>query len=244
MKSRTVVVMSVLTGSVERSQFRRSAAPLRINARKKGLGFRTAGALVLAVFLGIVSSVGGRAHSMKDPRGSAVIRVRLYNYSFATAADLVEIETAASKIFVASSMYPRWIQCYPIRATNSSPAPCAQAADDTTVFLLIVNSPDHSADVLGSTACGSSRVKICYKVGVAMQRNFPGLSSGQILGHVAAHEIGHVFLGAHAHSAVGIMRPTFRTCDLSEMAHGHLLFLPEQSRLLRARILSLSSALP
>jgi hypothetical protein len=41
--------------------------------------------------------------------------------------------------------------------------------------------------------------------------------------------------GQLSYVVIGIMRPTFRYSGLSEMARGHLLFLPEQSRLLRSK---------
>ncbi len=208
----------------------------RITKKYRALTFAAYRMVVLGVSLSALFRVSIRAASIDDPRNSAAVAIRLYNYSSARPADVIGMQTEATRIFKAAAIETRWIQCSPIPAADPTPAQCGKAADDTTVFLLLVNDPE----LLGSTS-GTARVKVGYTLGLATHRDFPELSCGQILGYVAAHEIGHVFLGPNAHSAAGIMRPTFRRCDLSEMGRGHLLFLPQQSRLLRSKVLSLSS---
>ncbi len=221
---------------IERGQFPQLPARPGISNNYRAQTFAGCRTVVLGVSLGAVFGANIRAASI-DPRNSAAIAIRVYNYSSAKHADVMEMQTEASRIFKAAAVETRWIQCSPIAATGPTPVQCGKAADDTTVQLLVLDSPD----LLGSTS-GTARVKIGYSRALAMHRDFLYLSCGRILGHVAAHEIGHVFLGPKAHSLMGIMRPTFRNCDLSYMARGSLLFLPEQSRLLRSRILSISSA--
>ena len=63
-----------------------------------------------------------------------------------------------------------------------------------------------------------------------------GVSVGRILGHVAAHEIGHVLLGSNTHDSFGVMSATFGKRDLVSMAQGRLLFTAEEARLLRNRL--------
>jgi hypothetical protein len=70
-----------------------------------------------------------------------------------------------------------------------------------------------------------------------------GLESGVIifvrkfdatwLGHVIAHELGHILLGANAHSLAGIMRGTLLPDDWEKAAQGTLSFTPSQSRQIR-----------
>ena len=63
---------------------------------------------------------------------------------------------------------------------------------------------------------------------------------GLILGHTAAHEIGHMLL-PRGHSSQGIMRARLRKTDWERAAKGTLLFTRQQSEQLstglRARII-------
>ena len=67
------------------------------------------------------------------------------------------------------------------------------------------------------------------------------VSPSCILGHVLAHEIGHLLLGLNAHSVTGIMRTRWREHELAQAAMGALLFLPEQGKLMRARLIPLNT---
>ncbi len=64
------------------------------------------------------------------------------------------------------------------------------------------------------------------------------LSKGQILGHVIAHEIGHLLLNQELHSARGIMRGEWGFTELRAMARGLLLFTPQEAERMRAEIRS------
>ena len=54
-----------------------------------------------------------------------------------------------------------------------------------------------------------------------------------VLGHVIAHEIGHVLLGLGAHSSAGLMAATL---DLPRIALGGLWFDHGQAAIIRARL--------
>jgi hypothetical protein len=51
-----------------------------------------------------------------------------------------------------------------------------------------------------------------------------------ILGHVAAHEIGHLLLGSNSHSSWGIMRAHWNMEELARANKGLLFFTKSQSR--------------
>ena len=59
-----------------------------------------------------------------------------------------------------------------------------------------------------------------------------------ILGHVSAHEIGHLLLGPGAHGHDGIMRAGWSRQDLQQAAWGQLVFTDEESGRLRATLIS------
>jgi hypothetical protein len=61
---------------------------------------------------------------------------------------------------------------------------------------------------------------------------------GEVLGHVIAHEIGHVLLGPNAPSAAGLMAASL---DLPRIALGGLWFDQGQAAIIRAKLARNSS---
>jgi len=64
-----------------------------------------------------------------------------------------------------------------------------------------------------------------------------GTPLSRLLGTVAAHELGHLLLGIHAHSYAGVMTPVWRQETLRHMEMGSLLFTRDQAFQMRVRIL-------
>ena len=60
-----------------------------------------------------------------------------------------------------------------------------------------------------------------------------GLADSVILGHTMAHELGHLLLGEHSHTATGVMRPVVNRQDL-RLESGQFLFDSKQVTKLRA----------
>ena len=62
-------------------------------------------------------------------------------------------------------------------------------------------------------------------------------AGGLLLGHLIAHEIGHLLLGPDRHSSTGIMRPKWSRKDAKVASSGELLFTRAQGRRIRAQVL-------
>jgi hypothetical protein len=63
-----------------------------------------------------------------------------------------------------------------------------------------------------------------------------GLDASQMLGHVMAHELGHLLLPYGAHAVAGIMRPEWDRVQATHAATGTLAFTRDQSALIRERL--------
>ena len=63
-----------------------------------------------------------------------------------------------------------------------------------------------------------------------------GMHTSQLLGHVMAHELGHLLLPYGAHSVAGLMRPEWDRPQVRAAAEGLLTFTPDQADLIRARL--------
>ena len=62
------------------------------------------------------------------------------------------------------------------------------------------------------------------------------ISVAQALGHVMAHEIGHLILPVNAHSATGIMRGDWDRLYMERVARGEETFTPEQIELIHNKL--------
>jgi hypothetical protein len=97
-----------------------------------------------------------------------------------------------------------------------------------------------SQNVMGWAAPGTRFVKVCYSRIEAVSRRTEAASptrrendTARILGHVVAHEIGHLLLPPGAHSPSGIMRASL---DLELAALGGLFFTANQAQDIRTTL--------
>ena len=63
-----------------------------------------------------------------------------------------------------------------------------------------------------------------------------GLEASLLLGHVMAHELGHLLLPYGAHSLAGLMRPAWDRAQVRAATEGLLTFTPDQADLIRERL--------
>jgi hypothetical protein len=83
-----------------------------------------------------------------------------------------------------------------------------------------------------------SYASISYELIQELAKAFSGRPSlAEILGHVMAHEIGHLVLRSERHSQVGIMRAKWNVQDWENAAQGHLNFTPQDADSLRNEVL-------
>src|SRR6266849_4437613 len=66
--------------------------------------------------------------------------------------------------------------------------------------------------------------------------NRRGMRQGVILGHLVAHELGHLLLGAGSHSASGIMHVPWHLKELELIALGLMVFMPQEAKRMRTNI--------
>jgi hypothetical protein len=57
-----------------------------------------------------------------------------------------------------------------------------------------------------------------------------------MLGHLMAHELGHLLLGVRSHSASGIMHVPWQKKELEIIAQGSMLFTPWEAQTMRSKI--------
>jgi hypothetical protein len=81
-------------------------------------------------------------------------------------------------------------------------------------------------DTLGQAAPGARLATVFQRL-VEQRARDGGVDVALVLGHVIAHELGHLLLRRASHSAAGVMQ---RTLDLPVAAQGRLVFTDDEAR--------------
>ena len=75
-----------------------------------------------------------------------------------------------------------------------------------------------------------------FSSGIEQLTNNSSASPADIMGHVMAHELGHLLLGLNSHSSLGIMQAHWTDRQLRQMSMGFLKFDKHQSDTMSARL--------
>src|SRR5437016_7931888 len=174
----------------------------------------------LALIVAVAASLGAAEPGLK-------ITVLVYNYAGVPAGVETQAEQEAERIYRHGRISIEWLDCplspeqvaqYPacqvapgptrlaVRILSKSMAECLRQEQDSFGFALypedgsfamVANVFSHDAEAL------------------ARRR---GLSQAVILGHLMAHELGHLLLGVRSHSASGIMHVPWQKKELEIIA--------------------------
>lgn len=192
------------------------------------------GSVVLLGCLGQPLSTASAQDRTLNDRGPA-IRVRVYNDAGAAESLLAQARGQAGRILTKASIEVEWID-------RADPTPLSK------LDLFVKIYPQGRAEALRrpksefgfalQPSDGSSRgvhaivffdrIERLKKLGVA--------GSGIALGHVMAHEIGHLLLGNGSHARGGVMTADWRAKTLKRASTGALNFSDRQARKMQRNV--------
>jgi hypothetical protein len=171
------------------------------------------------------------------------VAVNLYNDARVSEAILRQAEHEAERIFQNAGVDIVWIVCQPSRISPTPAAVCQSPLGLTHLALRIVSWSSHLGDsIFGSAFLSDDDDGVYCDVfypGVEILHRSGDASPSRVLGHVMAHEIGHLLLGTNSHSTTGIMRPHWQGEELRRIGMGSLLFTPQQVHYIQARLVPL-----
>ena len=208
------------------------------------------------LFLGLVfSSLAGEvqnsaAHSL-DTQASFTVHIR--NYAEVDSKQLAEAERVAALIFRRAGVGSRWVADNVSERQNSDSAG-ENRSSLCDLYIGILSQPVsdfHLSKTATGLAPGSGphrqfayvfydRVKELARRQVTALLNGTisiQTTTGQILGGVIAHEIGHILLNLPSHSNSGIMRGDWDLNPLQYLAYGSLFFTAQQAEVIREEVI-------
>lgn len=202
--------------------------------------------LVLLLWLIAVVSAAPRsaaAHSRNSaPAVSAAdsnALVAVYNEAGISPKTVVQAEKITSIVFRDAGLQIEWVNCDSLRQTELD-ARCRVLSSRARFELHILRkSQDVSPAVLGLAfvpEAGTGRHADLFYDSVVRMQAESSVDTATILGHVAAHELGHLLIGK-AHSRNGLMRANWTRVDLGDASRGLLLFSSEESKQLQRGLL-------
>jgi len=169
-----------------------------------------------------------------------VVRVAIYDDVKLSEKVLAHSEDEATRIFQRAGVTTLWITCKSSKTTSKPDVQCQDPPGLRHLALRIVPRAWKTSDSIFGVAFLSENGTgaygdIFYDSVEKLHRDW-GVSVPRVLGHVMAHELGHLLLGSNAHSRDGIMRPSWHGNELQRASKGTLLFSAEQAQTIRGRI--------
>jgi len=212
------------------------------------MGNRSNLLLVLGLYCmeGIAAPTCPALEGSQDIGGRPTIRV--CNVAQVDAAILHQAKQMAGQIFLQTGIELRWMDCLG-RGNDASADGRPPATHE--IVLRIIRQTKQAIDATGqfvagqairpAPEAGSGMISIFYErtemVAEQLRYQYPELkveaTHGIVLGHLMAHEIGHLLLPTTAHAAAGIMKAQLDSRDWGQAVRGVLRFTQKESDLIR-----------
>jgi Aspartyl protease len=181
-----------------------------------------------------------RRFSWEQSAAASAITVAIYDDAQLSPRVLADAEDEATRIYQRAGIPILWIGCNPSKMDARSDSRCQDPPSAMNLNLRIVPHARKSSDDIFGVAFLSAEgtgaySDVFYDSVEQLDRDWH-VGIARMLGHVMAHELGHLVLGSNAHSRQGIMRQSWHVDELHRASMGALLFSEEQGRSMRGKL--------
>ena len=166
----------------------------------------------------------------------------VYNTASVAPDVMSEAEAQASRIFREGVIELQWMNCTMALAEHPETDPCRAHFNESPIYIQVLPSagafPNERALAHAAVAPeGGVRATVFFdRVQKFMAANGSECNLAQMLGHVMAHEMGHLLLCLPGHSSKGIMAGPWGGKELHQAALGELLFTPAEAAKMREAV--------
>jgi hypothetical protein len=195
---------------------------------------------VLLIFMFLSSSCLGQ----EGPSTRALIpeiHISVYDYVGVPNKLMAAAEAEVHRIFQQAGVEVLWRNCFE-GVENIQPPSCHAVGSSYFVLKILPHAMSPQVrdriDVLGTAALDDKGVGF---YGYAFYDQIQQLADARrltsaLLGHVIAHEIGHLLLQSNSHSITGIMSGRWAGGELRRISEGAMFFMPNESKMMRDRL--------
>ena len=168
--------------------------------------------------------------------------VLVYNQARVAPEVMSEAESEAARIFREAVVAVRWVNCQVVVGNGEVHDTCRLYHGSNAIFLQILPTagtfPNRQALAHAAVAAeGGVRATVFFdRVQEFVQKNHPSCGLARFVGHLMAHELGHLLLSRAGHSPKGLMAGPWGPKHLVRAAEGTLLFTPEEGARMREEV--------
>jgi hypothetical protein len=168
------------------------------------------------------------------------ISVSIYDDVQLSPRVLAEAEDETARVYQKAGITISWIECKSSKTDSAPDLRCQDPPSAMHLNLRILPHASKSGDGIFGVAFLSAEgtgaySDVSYNSAEELDRDWH-VGLARVLGHVMAHELGHLLLGSNAHSRQGIMCPSWHGGELRLASMGALLFSQEQAQFMRERL--------
>lgn len=194
--------------------------------------------LTSMVVIGILFCLSQTARALDD--GTTQVTVTVFNDAKVSNDVLTRAERRATTILQTAHVRVTWLHTAEGASSSSRSAFGRKPSPATDFSIRVVRDsvalPESIFGVSFLGQDGSGRYSDVFYATAYRLSESSRLNLAEVLGHVMAHELGHMLLGSNAHSSLGIMRPHWSAEELQSLRMGKLLFTRAQSQLMKENI--------
>ena len=196
------------------------------------MGFKWGLAFLVGFF---ALALGNKTFAESSASSHVAITLLLFDDTHSGSSSLSLAEEQAAEIFHYAGVDTTWIYC----SDGTENGSCRWPLPPNTFMVHLVAHGKTSSDLVYGSAFLGAQGEGMY-CDIFLDRidrdQLAGIDADRLLGTVIAHEVGHLLLGLHAHSAGGLMKSSWGHEEMRRISMGALLFAPDQSSLIRARV--------
>ncbi|HEY1422965.1 MAG TPA: hypothetical protein VGF20_05895 [Candidatus Acidoferrum sp.] len=193
--------------------------------------------LYVVLLLPVVFPTFASSHTQPE-FNVAGLTVSIFNDAEVPPSVLAEAESRASFVLRRARLDVSWMDCGFPGNRVSGPG-CNSIAFPQHLSLRLVSTHGGlTQDTFGQAyqnAAGEGAYVVVYFGILSASKVATTMHSGDLLGLVIAHELGHLLLGLQSHSATGLMSPVWQADEIHQAARGNLFFTDAQQGRIRSR---------